>query len=97
MEFSKTKIFVGIATGWTFVVGGSCWFDIHQIDDEVVELAAVEGRSHYNKDMIFRRWIALQGGLYVPPSEHTSPNHYLKDIPNRDVVTTGGQPLTLVN
>lgn len=33
----------------------------------------------------------------MPPSTLTPPNPHLADIPNRDVVTTDGQPLTLVN
>jgi two-component system CheB/CheR fusion protein len=34
--------------------------------------------------------------VYVPVSEHTPPNPYL-NVPNRDVTTTAGLPLTLVN
>lgn len=52
---------------------------------------------HFNKDLVFRRWSAMQGGVYIPPSPNTPPNPYLEDIPKRDVVTTDGQKLTLVN
>jgi hypothetical protein len=34
--------------------------------------------------------------VYVPVSEMTPPNPYLK-VPNRDVTTSGGLSLTLVN
>lgn len=36
------------------------------------------------------------GGIYVSPSAHTPPNPYL-NVPERDVVTTTGKKLTLMN
>ena len=38
----------------------------------------------------------MHGGVYVPVSETTQPNPYLKD-PQRDVVTLDGQKLTKLN
>jgi hypothetical protein len=38
----------------------------------------------------YRLWAAMQGGVYVPPSDKTPPNPYLAHIPNRDVETTEG-------
>jgi len=45
-----------------------------------------------------RDWNARHGGVYVPVTEKTqpNPNPYL-DVPHRDIVTTDGQQLTLVN
>ena len=97
MTFKKSALFSSIVIGWTLVVWGSYWHDTGHIQGYVTELATVEARSHFNKDHVYRRWAALQGGVYVPPSEHTPPNPYLEDLPNRDVVTTGGRKLTLVN
>jgi diguanylate cyclase (GGDEF)-like protein/PAS domain S-box-containing protein len=46
--------------------------------------------------MLYRRWVAEQGGVYVPVTEHTPPNPHLS-VPNRDVTTTSGVSLTLIN
>jgi len=48
------------------------------------------------KDLLYRRWNALQGGVYAPVSETIQPNSYLK-VPERDIHTPSGRPLTLVN
>ena len=51
----------------------------------------------YLKDIEYRRWNAGHGGVYVPITEKTQPNPYLYHIPNRDVTTTSGKKLTLIN
>jgi len=39
----------------------------------------------------------MHGGVYVPVTEYTPPNPYLKNINERDISTPGGKKLTLVN
>ncbi len=65
--------------------------------DLVVKLALAEARGNYRKDLVYRRWVALQGGIYVQPSQTTPPNPYLSHLPERDLKTTNGQDLTLIN
>ena len=48
------------------------------------------------KDLSYRIWNASHGGVYVPVTESTQPNPYLR-VPHRDVTTTNGQKLTLIN
>ncbi len=67
------------------------------MDEAVVNLARAEAQSHFEKDLIYRRWSALHGGVYVPPTSATPPNPYLTHIPDRDVTTTTGKQLTLIN
>ncbi len=43
-----------------------------------------------------RLWNAEHGGVYVPVSELAEPNPYLKS-PRRDLVTSDGQALTMIN
>lgn len=43
-----------------------------------------------------REWNSRLGGVYVPVSDEIQPNPYL-DVPDRDVLTTGGVQLTKVN
>ncbi|ROR01687.1 PAS domain-containing protein [Desulfosoma caldarium] len=48
------------------------------------------------KDLLYRRWNAQQGGVYAPVSENLPPNPYL-NVPERDIETPFGKKLTLVN
>jgi PAS domain S-box-containing protein len=85
-----------IAFGWTVMVAGSLAWSLYQEYEQVLELARVQARTAYEKDVAYRRWNALNGGVYVPVSDFTQPNPYL-EVANRDITTTSGQQLTLIN
>jgi diguanylate cyclase (GGDEF)-like protein len=70
--------------------------NIYWESQRMLEVARTEARASIDKDILYRRWNAGHGGVYVPPTEDTPPNPYLK-VPERDVVTTDGHKLTLVN
>lgn len=72
-------------------------WNVDNLYREKLTLALDEARSIWNKDAAFRKWATLHGGLYVKPDERTPPNPYLAHIPNRDVVTSDGTQLTLMN
>lgn len=72
---------------------GDCW----HISRTIEEVALVEARAYLKKDAAIRRWVASHGGVYVPVSEKTSPNPFLKNVPERDIRTPQGQALTLMN
>jgi len=82
---------------WTVIVIFSLVWNINQIEDQAEYLATVEARANWNKDLAFRLWATRHGGLYVKPDERTPPNPYLAHLPERDVVTTDGMKLTLMN
>jgi len=82
---------------WTVAVLFSLFWNITQIEDQAEYLATVEARANWNKDLAFRLWATRHGGLYVKPDERTPPNPYLAHLPERDVVTTDGMKLTLMN
>ena len=63
----------------------------------VVKLAEKEAEASFNTDLVYRRWAASHGGVYVPATEKTPPNPYLKHIPERDLTTPSGRSLTLLN
>ncbi|MDO8312812.1 MAG: PAS domain S-box protein [Sideroxyarcus sp.] len=81
---------------WSALLAGSLAWDMHQLKQDTLNAATVAARANINKDMNFRNWAASHGGVYVSPTEHTPPNPYLK-VPERDVVTTTGKTLTLMN
>lgn len=77
-------------------MGGSLSWNLYQEQQDVVDMAVITARTNIGKDISFRKWATLHGGVYVSPTEQTPPNPYL-DIPERDVTTTTGKALTLMN
>ncbi|MBR9971883.1 ATP-binding protein [Magnetospirillum sulfuroxidans] len=88
---------VAAVVGWSLLVGGSLSWNLLNEIRQAQELATREARVHFNKDLAFRRWATLHGGVYVPVDERTQPSPWLSHIPDRDVVTDGGVHLTLMN
>lgn len=87
---------LGLALAWTMVMGGSLLWNQHLVQHKVLENARLEADTIVNKDHAYRRWASMHGGVYVHPTEDTPPNVWL-DHPRRDVVTTDGDQLTLMN
>lgn len=85
-----------LALIWSALVAGSLLWNLHQENASVLEMATVATRANIQKDIGYRKWVNSHGGVYVTPTEHTPPNPYL-NIPERDVVTTTGKKLTLMN
>lgn len=82
---------------WTAMLGGFLYYDIDSARRHTMELARKEARSNFNKDQAFRLWATQHGGVYVPATERTPPNPALAHIPERDIRTPSGTPLTLMN
>ncbi|HSR36433.1 MAG TPA: hypothetical protein VLL73_04555, partial [Desulfurivibrionaceae bacterium] len=81
---------------WTLMVVGWLMWGLHHQGYSVLNEAKAAARANINKDIAFRKWATSHGGVYVRPTEGTPPNPYLR-VPDRDVVTTGGMQLTLMN
>jgi PAS domain S-box-containing protein len=88
--------YVLVLAGWTALVVTSMLYNLQRGKEDMMETATVAARANINKDISFRKWGASHGGVYVPPTQQTPPNPYLK-VPGRDVVTTSGKELTLMN
>ena len=67
------------------------------LEQSLTGLAESEANAAFQKDLTYRLWAAMQGGVYVPPSDQTPPNPYLAHVPDRDIETREGRSLTLVN
>jgi len=85
-----------ISIVWTVVVCASLAWNFRQGSQEILSMARNQARVAHNRDVVYRRWNAKHGGVYVPITEETSPNLYL-EVANRDIADTSGRPLTLVN
>ena len=81
----------------SLLVGFSLYWNIKNLEMQQINLATAEARANWNKDQAFRGWASKHGGLYVKPDQRTPPSPYLAHISNRDIVSTDGMKLTLMN
>ncbi len=82
---------------WTLIVAGLLAKEHMDISKYTNEIALNTARANLNKDKSFRFWASLHGGVYVPVSKDTPPNPYLFMIKDRDITTSTGRRLTLMN
>lgn len=80
---------------WTCLVVVSLSLNVYQIHKNNLQEAAIEARTHLELNLEYRSLIAQFGGVYAS-IEKISPNPYLR-IPGRDITTTDGKELTLLN
>lgn len=81
---------------WTLVVGLSFFNHRNDIDKNAIEVASSGARNMFRMVVLTRAWNAQHGGVYVPVTETLKPNPAL-DHPRRDITTTDGQQLTMIN
>jgi PAS domain S-box-containing protein len=79
------------------LVGLGLWWKLDHLRHSVHELAETAARSSFEKDLLYRQWAALHGGVYVPVTDRSPPNPLLSGIPERDLTTPSGRALTLMN
>lgn len=82
---------------WTLVVGASVGWRIDSDRRGIMERAYAEAQTSLNKDLALRRWATRHGGVYVPITETQKSVEWLAHVPGRDVQTTDGRALTLLN
>ena len=83
-------LLVGLLTG--FLLSS----EFKDIDERMATLARERGSVLFHLVELTRDWNALHGGVYVPVTETTQPNPYLKH-PRRDLQTVDGVRLTMIN
>ncbi len=89
--------FLSLVALWTAAVSVVLGWDLCDEHRQVLAIARGEARGLYENDILFRRWVAGHGGVYVPATKETPPNRYLEGVPERDITTPSGRRLTLVN
>ena len=85
------------AVVWTLIVSGSLYWNMQDAERQAMDRAYAEARANLNKDLTFRRWASEHGGVYVPITETQKSVPWLSHVAGRDVLTTDGQALTLLN
>ena len=86
-----------VLVAWTGVVSLSGMWNARQVKRDTLELARFQARVGYQKDVLYRRWNANRGPVYVAENQQTPPSPYLSGVPERDIVTPSGKRLTRVN
>ena len=87
---------VAIYVGAAVLAGAAFIWEAAKVDTSMATVARERGAVLFKLIELTRDWNAQHGGVYVPVTEQTQPNTYLKH-PQRDVVTVDGARLTLVN
>jgi len=86
-----------IVIPWSIVVACLLLLGIFHIQQNQQEMVKNEARANFNKDQSLRFWSSTHGGVYVPITEVTPPNPYLRHVKDRDIKTPAGKALTLMN
>jgi len=82
---------------WTILLGASLAWNIHTHYSTIEDQARIIARTAFEKDVLYRSWNSGHGGVYVYITPDSQPNPYLKDLPDRDLTTTTGSQLTMIN
>ena len=85
-----------LACAWTAAVAGSLAWNLVQEADEVRSLTVQAARALLEKDLLYREWSILHGGVYVPETTPAESEASARDE-EREIVTPSGQTLTLLN
>ncbi|HAZ00991.1 MAG: hypothetical protein A2W95_01960 [Bacteroidetes bacterium GWA2_40_14] len=91
------KTFLIFLIGFIFLSLGSLVWNIINEKQSVKEYATIEAQASFNKDILYRQWNAMHGGVYVPITDKTPSNPYLTFVPEKDITTVSGKKLTLIN
>jgi signal transduction histidine kinase len=97
-RITRLEVYFAVTlVAWTAIAGGSWLWNSSQVRRNTLEEAYIQARVAYEKDIIYRHWNTLHGGVYVAVTPENQPNPYLADNPDCDVTTTSGRRLTLMN
>lgn len=92
----KGKVFLIYAVLWLMMIGLTFYQQVDDVKKYAQSIAVKKAEMFFQQIVLMRQWNAEHGGVYVPVTENTKPDPYLSD-PNRDVLTSNGILLTLIN
>jgi signal transduction histidine kinase len=82
--------------GWIFIISLSFSLNIYLMKINTSKIVKNKAESFFKEIVTTRLWNSIYGGVYVPVTEETQPNPYLK-VSDRDIETTTGLKLTKIN
>ncbi|MEA3544226.1 MAG: diguanylate cyclase [Thermodesulfobacteriota bacterium] len=81
---------------WSIVISISLYVNYQINSKHLMDIGTTIARSSFEKDILYRRWNAAQGGVYGQESDLTIPNQHLY-VAERDISTPLGKQLTMIN
>lgn len=95
LQYIKRHL-LAMTLAWTLVVGFSLAVNVsnHRRDFYAEMMAQAQGI--HAMDLAYLDWLIGKGGVYVQVDKTTQPSKYLKDVPERDILTPSLRKLTLV-
>jgi len=81
---------------WTVLVVLSVIWNVYQTRNDTIERALIEARTIFEHNVAYKKWNILSGGIYSPVTDKNKPDPNIV-VPNRDITTSQGEKLTLVN
>lgn len=94
----KIQLYLWILSfSWTAIIAGSFFWYWSLSEKQVIAVSKSKAITAFEQGRMYRLWVSRNGGVYVPVSAHSQPNPLLAHVPDRDVETTTGKALTLVN
>jgi len=91
------KYIWALAGFWTTAIGATLTWELIDEWNQARDVTSAEARGAFRRDRRLLRWYATRGNVYVPVTRRTQPSPYLAHLPDRDITTTSGQHLTLMN
>ncbi len=88
-------LLIGIV--WSFACAVVLISHLHNDYGQALKRVRTRATTMLERDILYREWVNKHGGVYVPVSEFSPPNPYMEFLPDRDIETTDGRQLTLVN
>ena len=95
-NISLGKLTIAAIMLWSIVISLSLYVNIQMNAKHLIDIGTTIARSSFDKDILYRRWNAAQGGVYAQKSDLTVSNSYLY-VAERDISTPLGKQLTMVN
>ena len=90
------RYFLLLAGAWTAVAAGSLIWNRIQHAAEIRSDVTEAARALLEKDLLYREWSLLHGGVYVPDPTPAQPDAF-PPAEERQIVTASGRRLTLLN
>ena len=96
MKLEPRKHIVIVAIVWLVSLSLSLFWNLRQSEQFTKTEHLKTARAFVQQILITREWDALHGGIYLRVSDSVQPNPFLQ-IPDRDIETSAGMRLTLIN
>lgn len=90
------RYFIILAVCWSCIMLLVMAYQMRQTKKHIKEIILIQAQIAYEKDLDYRKWGAMKGGVYAAVTADTPPNPHL-NVAERDITTPSGKKLTLVN